>query len=208
MHVTDGQSNCLQGQKKPSGSVSKIYLGAAIRHYLYKADRIPNEKEAFAQLEIVRELARRLRQNAGFSPWVPLSFAAAIAAAIVILLVTHTRHTYFYSYPDNYLRVVRNVDPCLPDGSCGYRFAMQAVTDGVAGEVTEMQFCKGLQSRFEAGHTLRWIRYANLGSCQAIDGYDILRDSSGPVLAPNCVKDYTTAPVAGHIACEGGVARF
>lgn len=171
-----------------------------------RAEAEPDKAEAWKLWQRVREFDFSFRfPPKGHSIWPPLVFASAAMVVFALAVAQHTRHVYFYSYPENYLRVVQNLDPCLPDGSCGYRFVMQAVTDGVAGQETEMHFCKGMQPRFEAGHSLSWIRYANLGSCQEIDGYDVVRNAGRlPVLPPNCNFDWPN----NHIACKGGRANF
>jgi len=142
----------------------------------------------------------------GHSIFWPLSWAIVSCIMLVLVITRSTRNVYSYSYPDNYLRVIQNLDPCQADGSCGYRFIVQGVFGGATGQETEMHFCpRGMQPRFEAGHILAWIRYANLGSCQAIDGYDVLRDESRiPIIAPNCQFDWPN----NHIVCEGGKAKF
>jgi hypothetical protein len=206
MENTTGQSNCLQAEKKPSGSVrqpaQRIYLRSAILHYLSKADHQADEKESFAKLEIVRELTRRLRKNAGFSVWVPLWFAIACCVLLVLWVAARTRQTYFYSFPDNYLRIIQNLDPCIPDGSCGKRFVLQSVSNGVANPETEMHFSE--PQHFEAGMTFSWIRYQNHGGTVVIDGWDVVREKGLPVLAPNCSFDWAH----NHIVCEGDKALF
>lgn len=208
--VTNNPGNAPVATVVSGTPQSHVYLSSRIRHLLDRADNEAHPKKRFALLENARDLARRLRRNEGESPWWSIGFAAFVAAALVGLAVVCWPKAYSYSYPDDYLRVVQNIDPCLSDGSCGYRFVMQAVVSGRAFPETEMHFCaKGLQPRFEAGHTLAWIRYINLGSCQSIDGYDVVRDSArSPILAPNCQPDYRLAPLAGHISCEGGRAKY
>ena len=149
------------------------------------------------------------KRQAGFSPWFSLGLAVLCASLLIVALSRTSRKTYTFKHPANYIRVVQNLDPCLPDGSCGYRFVVQSVVNGVAQPETSVRFCSSLRPRFEAGHVLSWIRYTNLGSCLSIDGYDVVRDASGlPVPARNCKPDYSSAPVAGHLACVGGRAKF
>lgn len=181
------------------------HLKARINYWLEKLKVESDKRREQEIIETLRNLARRLRNFEGWSMWRPIA-AAAVGCLLAISFISEkTEKIYYYTWPDNYLRVVENVDPCLPDGSCGYRFAVQNVRNGIPGDVTEMHFCKSLQPRFEAGHTLMWIRYANLGSCSAIDGYDVLRDSKRlPVLAPNCDFDWPH----NHIACDAGKAKF
>ena len=158
--------------------------------------------------------AKKRERSKGISIWSALVFAVGAAAALVLVLAPRTRNIYSYRYPDNYLRVLQNLDECKSDGSCGYRFVLQNVQRTASGQVvfgqpTEMHFCKSMQPRFEAGHTLSWIRYADIGSCLAIEGYDTVKGADGlSTLPDNCKPDYSTAPEAGHIACEGGKARF
>lgn len=173
------------------------------------ADPEPDLKKKWPKYERLSSLVRKYKE-VGEILW-PATVLASSAVVLGALWVhAHWPKTYFYSYPDNYLRIVQNVDPCLTDGSCGYRFVVQAVVDGAALPETEMHFCaKGIPPRFEAGHTLAWIRYANLGSCQSIEGFDVVRDSArNPILPDNCKPDYTFAKTVGHINCEGGKAKF
>jgi len=193
--------------KKPSASTS-IYLRAAASNQFGKVEALPPTKEHWSEYERLRVLAFRLRKNAGSAWWYVLVVAAVMLIVIACWIARTMRNSFFYLYPHSYLRVVQNLDPCQPDGSCGYRFVMQAVVNGQAQEETEMHFCRGLQPRFEQGHTLRWIRYTNLGSCNAIDGYDVVRENGLPTLPANCKPDYSQANEAGHIRCEGGKARF
>jgi hypothetical protein len=181
-------------------------LKQQVSNLLDRADAEPDKAERWKLYQRIREFAYELRTPIkGHSIWWPLGFASLASVLIIFAIASHTRHIYFYSYPDNYLRVIQNVDPCQADGSCGYRFVVEAVSDGVAGPQTEMHFCQSLQPRFEAGHVLRWIRYANLGSCQAIDGYDVLRDETRiPILAPNCQFDWPN----NHVICKDGRAKF
>ena len=210
MQAADAQSNYLQGKKKPSASVpaARIYLKQAIRHYLYKAEAEPCEKASFAKLEIVRDLTRRLRRIDGYAWWVPVLFATAIAALFLFSIIWRTSKTYFYTWPDHSLRIVQNLDPCdAPDGSCGRRFVVQAVEFGVPKPETVMHFRD--PQHFEAGMTFSHISFKYIGSEAVTDGWDVVRDFEGmPVLAPNCKPDYSKAPTAGHIRCEGGKARF
>lgn len=152
--------------------------------------------------------ARRVRRQKGSTWEWPVAFALCCVVIFAVAISRPARHTYFYQYPNNYLRVVKNLDSCQADGSCGYRFVVQSVTNGVAGPETEMHFCRSLQPRFEQGHTLSWIRYTNIGGCSAIDGYDVVRANGVATLAPNCKADFTQAKDAGHITCEGGIAKF
>ena len=197
--------------RKADKSTAYYFLRSRILHWLNRADREVDPKRRFESLEKARDLSKRLRDFRGFTKWWSAVAFASVCAGLVIgaaIYAQSSRKTFFYQYPNNYLRVVRNLDPCQSDGSCGYRFVVQAVTHGVAGPETEMHFCRDYQPRFEAGHTLLWIRYTDLGSCQTVGpedhGYDILRDSNGnPVLPPGC-----HGPVEGHVACEGGKANF
>jgi hypothetical protein len=187
----------------------KPYLRSRISHLLAQAEAEPDNLERWHLYQHIRELARGLRKQNGFLTW---GSAAVVLVAVGFLLSAIVRNwptEKFYSYPNDYLRVIQNLDPCLTDGSCGYRFVMQAVVNGKALPETEMHFCPtGEQPRFENGHSLSWIRYANVGSCKSIDGFDVVREGKFASLAPNCKPDYTLAPTAGHILCEGGRAKF
>jgi len=195
--------------RRPEKSTAYYFLRSRVRYWLSRADQEMDPKKRFEFLEHARDFARKVRIEKGFTPWAAVTFAVVVVALTALWLASRMRATYFYSYPDNYLRIVRNVDTCLPDGSCGYRFVVQEVSKSGAGPETEMKFCRSMQPRFEAGHSLSWIRYTDLGNCQAINGYDVLRDSQRlPVLAPNCRPDYSVAKIAGHIVCDGGVARW
>jgi hypothetical protein len=193
-----------------SVSASKLNLLNRAKRQLEKVEAAaePDLKKAWPEYEKLRRYIRQFKQ-AGFSPWPVTAVAGCCAVGLIVLAARNTRNTHYYHHPQNYLRVIQNLDPCLPDGSCGYRFVLQNVKDGVAYDPTEMHFCKSLQPRFEAGHSLAWIRYTNLGSCISIDGFDVVRDSArNPILAGNCKPDYASAKDAGHINCEGGKAKF
>ncbi len=183
------------------------YLRAALRHLLFKADREPDKKKAFElYLSGARELSKKLRSNRGFTKaWSSVAFAAA-CCALLYGAARNWSKSYFYSYPDNYLRIVQNVDPCFPDGSCGKRFIIQSISSGVANPETEMHFSE--PQHFEAGMTFSWIRYQDHGGTAVVDGWDVVRQEGRPILAPNCHPDYSDAPVAGHIKCIGGKALF
>ena len=200
-----------ESHRKPPSSVTSSFLWFRVKHQLDKieGEPKPNAKRQWPEYETLRDLAARLRNKAaGFSLKPVLAFAGSLAVVIVLWLASTTRHVYSYQHPQSYLRVIQNLDPCLPDGSCGYRYLMQLVVDGQAQEPTQMHFCKGLQPRFEQGHTLKYIVYANLGSCQAIERFDLVRENGVATLAANCKPDYSVAREFGHIACEGGKARF
>lgn len=199
------QSNSVP--KKPAASES-LYLRAAFENQFAIVQNIPPTKYFWDEYERLRELARRLRRMAGFSPWVPVLFAAAIAILFLLWLFGRTSKTYFYTWPDHALRIVQNLDPCDSlDGSCGRQFLVQAVDFGVPKPATVMHFRD--PQHFEAGMTFSHISFKYIGSEAVTDGWDVVRDFEGlPVLAPNCKPDYSTAPTAGHIRCEGGKARF
>lgn len=185
-------------------------LEQQVSDLLDRAENEPDNVERWKLFQRLRDLAFSLRfPERGRSIWPPLIAVSGLVAIIVVLYAHNTRNTHYYHHPQDYLRVIENLDPCLPDGSCGYRFVLQNVKDGRAFDPTEMHFCSSLQPRFEAGHVLQWIRYTDLGSCLAIDGWDVVHGSDGKAItAPNCKPDYTLAPVAGHIGCEGGKAKF
>ena len=193
--------------KKPSASAS-LYLRAATSNQANIVEPLPATKANWSEYERLRLLAWRLRRNAGFAWWVPVLFAAAIAVLFLLWLAARTSQTYYYTYPSNYLRVVQNLDPCDgPDGLCGKSYLMQAVVNGFPYPETELHFRE--PQRFEAGHTFRHITYKLIGGEVVTDGWDTLKGADGlPVLAPNCKPDYSKAPTAGHIRCEGGKARF
>lgn len=202
MHGTDGQSNCLQGVKKPAASAApRIYIRAAIRHYLFKADQLANEKESFAKLEIVRELTRRLRKEAGFSPWWPLGFAALSGCVLLGMFIAHQPKSYIYAAPDEYVRVLQQIN--------AYDFTLQVVNQGQSLQPTVLHFCHDYQPLFEAGMTLNWLSYEDRGACQSIvakrNGYHLVRGSDHvPTLAPNCHPDV----VNDRVVCDGGKAQF
>lgn len=198
-------SHYFPPKKSPLGAT--FYLRAAALNQASKVEQLPPTKENWPEYERLRALAMRLRANAGEAWWAVIIFAGACGIIILLWLASRTHDTYLYRYPADYLRVVKNLDPCLPDGSCGYRFVMQEVSNGVANPETEMHFCRNLQPRFEAGHTLSWIRFTNTGSCDAIDGYDVVRGTDGiATIAPNCTFDKSIPN--WHVRCEGGRAQF
>ena len=175
MERTDGQSNNLQPPKKPSGSVSsRLYLKAAIRHYLYKADQQLTEKAAFEKLEIARDLSRRLR-NRGASPWWPLVFACT--TFVVLVLVAQRRTMKDFTYLER-LQILQRYD--------AYHYKMSHL-----GVPFDVKFCPNYEPQLSAGQTIVWIHYADLGRCWDIlpegYGYRLQRDAAGnPTLAPNC----------------------
>jgi len=161
------------------------------------------------KVENMREVAPDFnrRKSAGYAWEGVLAFVCILVISSAIWLASRTRQTYFWGpYPDHYLRVVQNLDPCESDGTCGYRRLMQAVVDGVPNPETPMTFCE--KPRFEQGHTLLWIRLTNIGSCWAIDGWAPVTENGIAKLSGNCKPDYTLAPQAGHVACDGGKAKF
>lgn len=188
------------------------YIRAKMAADAARAANLPPKKPVtslpdFTTVEAIR--ARRKReQSKGFSVAWPIVFAAAVCLLMLLWLFARTSRTFSYTYPDSYLRVVANLDSCdAPDGTCGKRYLVQAVEQGFAYPETEMHFRD--PQRFEAGHTFKWIRFKRIGSEVVTDGWDTLKGADGlPVLAPNCKPDYSKAPTAGHIRCEGGKARF
>jgi|SRR5579864_1286621 len=172
----------------------------------YEAETEVERKEELA--ERIWSLVHRIRSgDFGFSAQGAIAAVFAITILLVALLWHFRPATRLYSYPDDYLRVIQNVEPCEADGTCGHRRVMQEVVNGIPQLPVEMNFCQ--KPRFEAGHILQWIRTARRGSCTEIDGFDVVRGPDRlPVLAANCKPDYTLAPIAGHIACEGGSAKF
>jgi len=191
--------------KKPADSTASLFLHAAVKNQHEKVKVLPPTKEHWAEYLRLRELAFRIR-NAGFSPWPPVIFATGLTVVIALWLASRSRQTYFYSYPGNYLRTVQNLDPCEADGTCGYRRLMQSVEYGVPNPETDMTFCE--KPRFEQGHVFLWMRLTDIGPCWSVDGFAVLKENGFAKLPPNCKPDYSLAPVAGHIACEGGKARF
>lgn len=191
-------------KKPPQGAADPNYLKFAIKHYLTKAEQEPAEKERNRiLLEHVRPLNRRFRGIAGRSIWWPISFGCAFAVFLVALIASKTSKTYLYQYPFDYLRVVENLDPCQPDGSCGKRFIVQSVTDDVPNPETELHFREA--QHFEAGMTFQWIKYRLINGQAVTDGWDVVRGKDRlPVLAPNCSFDWAN----NHVVCEGGKARF
>lgn len=200
-----GITGKASSHKKPAASAT-IYLRAAAANQINKVEPLPPTKEHWAEYERLRELVRRLRKN-GFSPWVPVSFAAAIAVLFLLWLAARTHTTRFYQFPSDYLRVIQNLN--LEKGD----FVMQRVTNGVPGPEFEAHF-RGDLPKFENGHTLQWIRFVDTGSEQILDGWDLVREDKltfaggqwrrMPTIAPNCVPDWTV----NHVICEGGKARF
>jgi hypothetical protein len=197
-------------KRKPNASLGLDLLKSRISYWLNRADREVHPKRSFESLEKARDLSKRLRDFKGFTKWWSAVSFAAVCMALIIgaaILAQSKRKTFIYVYPTNYLRVISNVEPCDSDGTCGYRRVVQAVVNGVPYPETEMQFCE--KPRFEQGHTLAWIQYTNTGECNSVDGFDVVRGADLlPTLPANCNPDYSQAKKAGHIACEGGRARF
>ena len=186
-------------------------LRAKIQYWLARADKETNPKKRFEFLVTVQNPSRRLRlKDHGFTKWwSAVSFASLCAVPLVAcaIYMQSSKKSTFYQYPDNYLRIVQNLDPCEADGTCGYRRLVQVVVKGVPNPETVMQFCQ--KPRFEQGHTLNWIKVIDNGSCWEVDGWSPLTDSTGrDSLAGNCNPDFSQAKDAGHVACEGGKARF
>lgn len=192
-------------------STAYYFLRSRILHWLARADNESHPKKRFEYLEKARDYSRELRKkDKGFTHWWSALSFAALCLALILALVIYEQaksETFFFVYPTNYLRVVQNLDACEADGTCGYRRLMQSVVNGVPNPETVMQFCD--KPRFEQGHTLNWIRLIDTGSCWQIDGFSPLTDASGRAsLAGNCNPDFSQAKKAGHVACEGGKARF
>lgn len=188
-------------------------LKGRINRHLARADQECNSERRSRILDKVRELSLELREQTGQqgnSYWWPLCLAITAAIVLALAIAARTRSTYYYHYPENYLRIVENVDP--------YTFIVQRIEDGHPLEKTEMHFCRDYRPRFEAGHTLAWIRFNDLGSCVSIGpddrGFGLLREEKKtlvngqwqylPVLAPNCQFDWPN----NHVACKGGKAEF
>lgn len=200
--------------KKPSASAS-LYLRAATSNQANIVEPLPATKANWSEYERLRLLAWRLRRNAGFAWWVPVLFATAIALLFLLWLVVRTHDTSFYRFPEHHWRVVQNLSPCLPNGSCGELYMIQEVNNGVANPPTLVHF-RGPQ-HFEAGMTFSWIRVTQIGSEFDVDGWDVVRQDIPPVfingkwrqlpaLASNCRFDWSTPE--GHVVCEGGKAQF
>lgn len=186
-------------------------LRAKIQYWLARADKETNPKKRFEFLVTVQNLSRRLRlRDHGFAKWwSAISFASVCAAAVIAcaIYMQSSKQTTTFQFPQNYLRIIKNLDPCEPDGTCGHRRMVQAVVNGVPNPETVMQFCE--KPRFEQGYTLSWIRLTDDGSCWHIDGWSPVTDANGTdTLAGNCKGDYSQAKDVGHVACEGGRARF
>lgn len=192
--------------KKPSASVS-LYLRSAALNQVGKVEQLPATKQNWAEYERLRLLVWRLRnKSAGFAWWVPVLVALALCLLFILWLASQVGRSESYLYPYHYWRVVQNLSPCQPDGSCGDKYLIQEVNDGVANPPTEVHF-RGAQ-HFENGHTFSWLKGRWIGTEFAIEGWDVVHGPDGrATLAPNCYADYSQA-VAGHIVCEGGKARF
>lgn len=167
----------------------------------------PKKPVEFATIPFPAGAERRKRVRRGeqgFSSWLPIAFTVFVIVLAMLWIAGRRKHTYFYQYPGNYLRVVQNLDPCEADGNCGKRFVMQSVVDGKPNPETEMRFSE--PQHFEAGHTFAWFRYLDKGSVQIQDGFDVLKDpvTRMPILPANCIPNWAT----NHIECEGGKARF
>ncbi len=206
--------------KKPSMSVVNTgWLRSRINYYLRVIERQSDDKRqqemGYKLLDYSREYRER-RKMAGFYGWPSVVFAGLCVIVLAFAIVSRSKQIYSYHDANHYLRVLQNVEPCLPDGTCGYSWVMQAVHDGVADDPVEMHFCRDFQPRWEAGHTLTPITITNHGSCWSVDSFDVLREDQStfvngqwqrlPVLAPNCGFDWSTPN--GHISCEGGRANF
>ena len=196
------QTTCLQ---PPNELLKQQVYGL-----LDRAENEPDNVERWTIYQRIREMCRDLRSPAdGHSILWPIVWATSCGILLIFVIAHSTRRTFYFSYPDNYLRIIKNRDPCLPDGSCGYRFVVQNVVNGEPQPETSVRFCSSLQPHFEAGHVLQWVRFTNLGSCLAIDGFDVVHGPDGhAVAAPNCTPDYSIATIAGHFNCEGGKAKF
>lgn len=208
MGTDEAQSNCFP-PKKPTERVGfnprQISVRSRINTLLKQVHELDQQRDLVH--DRIRKLTRVLRQDDGRTPWIPIMFAFGVCGILAMSLYHSWPRAHFYTYPDDYLRTIQNVDTCEPDGTCGYRRVMQEVANGVPQPETEMVFCE--KPRFEAGHTLKWVRLVQRGSCTAIDGFDVVRGSNHlPTLPDGCVPDYSLAPMAGHIACEGGRAKF
>lgn len=171
----------------------------------------PKKPVEFATIPFPAGAERRKRVRRGeqgFSSWLPIAFTVFVIVLAMLWIAGRRKHTYFYQYPGNYLRVVQNLDPCdSADGLCGKSYLMQAVVNGFPYPETVMHFRD--PQHFEAGMAFSHISFKYIGSEAVTDGWDVVRDFEGlPILAPNCKPDYSTAPTAGHIRCEGGKARF
>lgn len=184
-------------KKPPQGAADPNYLKFAIKHYLTKAEQEPAEKERNRiLLEHVRPLNRRFRGIAGRSIWWPISFGCAFAVFLVALLCTHWPKAYVYQAPDNYWRILHQIDD--------HSFVMQRVYRGTPQIPVVLHF-KGYKPNFEIGMTLSWFAYDDLGdgniSITPEDrGYVIVRGPDyWPKLASNCWQNKAT----DRVECNG-----
>lgn len=198
-------------EKKSPHRVTERQVRTEIEDLLERSDEAFDPGRRWDLLQMARDrmnLLHELRKiKAGWSSWVTVRFSLTLTAIAIVCLAWTWPKGRVYSYPDDYLRAIENVGACLPDGTCGYRRVMQEVVNGVPQPEVEMNFCQ--MPRFEAGHILQWARIVQRGSCSEIDGFDVVRGSDRkPRLAPNCNPDYSEAPIAGHIKCPEGRAKF
>jgi hypothetical protein len=192
------------------------YVRAKMAAEAARAAGLPPKKPVeFDPLHFPSEKRNPRRSEQGFSSWLPIACCTLFVIALTLWLARGTRHTYFYSYPTSYLRIVQNID--LEHGSFVVQPVSTVMGKEVVGPESEMHF-RGHIPQFEAGMTLRWIRFDDFGSYQSVaaedHGYDVLREDKPtfvngqwhrmPILAPNCRPDW----VHDHIVCEGGKAEW
>lgn len=206
--------------KKPASSVDidERMAEDAVSSLLLKVDSEPDydrRAELEEELRVAYVHMRHVRTGTkGNSAWSILIFAAVVMAAIIMFIAAQMKKVFFYHHPENFLRITQNLD------KEGYLFMVERVENGKVQDETQMEFCRDYRTGIEAGHTLSWIRFNQVGSCASVGpedrGFDLVREDKPtfingkwrklPIIPPQCHFDWSTPD--GHVVCEGGKARF
>ena len=174
-------------------------LRVLIREFLARSDREADPRKQMAFLHEAADLARRLRENKGYSRWAELVFAVFVIVAIVLLLAPRWPKSQSFGQPDDVFRVI--------DRQSDFNLTLQRVHKGEALEPSVMFFCSDTEGApFEPGHTVTALAYDYYPKkfCYSIERFSLMRDAHKcPIVPSNCRHIDCSRPEIDHVVCEG-----